>query len=85
MDGEHSVESPSRANVVEQSGDLTQKLPGLSPKNAEIAAATTETSAATPSATPPPPPISVEAKVDASEISGNSTQRTISQECQYGS
>ena len=34
------------------SGNSTQNLPRQSPKNAEIAAATTETSTATPSATP---------------------------------
>ena len=57
MGGEHSVESPGRANVVasEQSGNSTQMLPGLSTKNAKMAAATTETSTATPSAYPPPP------------------------------
>ena len=54
MEEEHSVEPPGRANFVasEQSGDSTQKLPGLSPKNAEMAAATAETSTATPSAAP---------------------------------
>jgi hypothetical protein len=36
----------------------------------------TETSAVTPSFTLPPPPTSVEANIDASEISVNSTQKT---------
>ena len=54
MDGEHSMELTDRANAVasQQSGDSTQKLPEQSPKNAEMAAATTETSTATPSAAP---------------------------------
>ena len=61
-DGEHSVEPLSRVNVVasKQSGNSTQKLPKLSPKNAKMAAATAKTSTATPSAVPPPP-TSVEA------------------------
>ena len=73
-DGDHSVEHLSRTNVVASkiSGESNRELPGLSPKNAEIAAAKTEASAATLSANPPPP--SVEAGADASEISGNSTQ-----------
>ena len=46
----------------EMSGDSTHKLPGQSPKNAQMAAATTETSTATPSAdlaapTSVPPPL----------------------------
>ena len=67
-DGDHSVEHLSRTNVVASkiSGESNRELPGLSPKNAEIAAAKTEASAATLSATPPPS--LVEATADASEI-----------------
>jgi hypothetical protein len=60
------------------SGDSIQKLPGHSPKNAEMEAITTETSATTPSAGHPPS-TSVGANVNASEISGNSGDSTQTQ------
>ncbi len=60
------------------SGDSTQKLPGQSPKNAEMEAVTTETSAATPSAGHPPS-TSVGANYVASDIPGDSTQKLIGQ------
>jgi hypothetical protein len=69
MDGEHSVDPHGRANTVasKQSGDSTQKLPGISPNNVMVAAGTTKTSAATPSAAPPLP-TSIVANTLASEI-----------------
>ena len=74
-DGELSVDPHGRTNTVasEQSGNSTQKLPGISPNNVVVAAATTRTSAATPSAVPAPPTPIGDYMV-ASRISGDSTQ-----------
>jgi len=55
MNGEHSADPTGRANVEasETLGDLTQNLPGQSPKNVDMAATNKEASTATPSAAPP--------------------------------
>ena len=61
-------------NAETLSGDSTQKLPGQSLKNTEIAATITETSIASPSAGPSSL-TSVGGNVVASEESGDSTQK----------
>jgi hypothetical protein len=68
----------SYVDASEISGNSTQKLPGQSPKNAKMAAATSETSIATPSsALPSSAPR--EANVNAYEISGDSSQKLLGQ------
>lgn len=78
MDEEHSVEPSVGANAVasEILGDSTQKLPGQSPSNAKMAAATTEISTAIPSVCHPLSTlVGLGTNVNASEISGDSTQK----------
>ena len=67
-----SVGYPLSSSVI--SGDSTQKLPGQSPSNAKMSAATTETTTASPSAGHPSS-TSVGENVDASDKSCDSTQK----------